>query len=87
MSGAVWSVEEHVPMTEKERGSLPHWSRWGSDGYPVTKVRSRWSVDGGGISKRFKTKREAYARWEAYIDTLIARAGVDAHLRATRGEG
>lgn len=62
-------------LTEDERFILTGWSMWGSDGYPVAKRGSRWWVDGvrglGGCPAGFKTKREAQAQWEAYIQTII----------------
>ncbi len=75
-------TEEHVPLTEKERGHLNHRARWGSDGYPVTPVGGLWVVN-GPVEASYKTKRGAYNCWERYIDTLIKRAGVDAYNRAT----
>ena len=63
------------PMTENESFTLTHWSRFGSDGYPIHKRGSRWWVDGirgcGACPSGFRTKREAVAQWERYIDVLI----------------
>jgi hypothetical protein len=68
---------ETTALTEDEVATLAHWSIWGSDGYPVQKVRGRWHVTGfrgcGACPSAFKTKREATKQWEAYIDVLIER--------------
>lgn len=63
-------------LTEDERAILNHNCRWGSDGYPIRKFRSggwSWgpwrSINGPPVV--FKTKREAVASFEAYIDILL----------------
>tara|TARA_R110000744_G_scaffold25522_6_gene63274 strand:+ start:1828 stop:2031 length:204 start_codon:yes stop_codon:yes gene_type:complete len=56
-------------LTTEENKELTHWSRFGSDGYPVTKIGRKWSVT--HFPKMFATKREATAQWEKYIDILI----------------
>lgn len=62
-------------LTDDESFILAHDSMWGSDGYPVRKKGSRWVVDGirgrGSFPTCFKTKREACARWEAFVGLLI----------------
>jgi hypothetical protein len=62
-------------MTENESFTITHWSRFGSDGYPIIKRGSRWWVDGirgcGACPAGFRTKREAVAQWERYINILI----------------
>ena len=62
-------------LTENESFTITHWSRFGSDGYPIHKRGSRWWVDGiqgcGACPAGFRTKREAVAQWERYIDVLI----------------
>lgn len=64
-----------------ELALLVHVSRWGSAGYPVAKVGSRhwawgpWrSIQGApGV---YKTKREATAQFENFLDVLRdAKAG------------
>ena len=61
-------------LTQNERQFLNHMSMWGSDGYPVSKIRSRWhwhefySINGAPTV--YKTKREAVAAVEAYLDIL-----------------
>ena len=66
-------------LNEDEQALLTHWCRFGSDGYPVSKVGSRhwtwgpWrSIKGPPVV--FKTKRLAVASFEAYIDSLGAGA-------------
>lgn len=63
-----------MPLTEAEQQVLTHNSMWGSDGYPLRKLKSGWAwgpVFGiNGPPKVFKTKREAAASFEAYIDIL-----------------
>ena len=33
-------------LTENEQSVMTHWSRWGSDGYPIAKRGRSWWVDG-----------------------------------------
>jgi hypothetical protein len=62
-----------MPLTPAEEQELTHWSRFGSDGYPVHKLqRSRgWTLPHFPLV--FKTKRAAVAQWEAYIGMLLDR--------------
>jgi len=62
-------------VTEDERALLNHVIRWGSDGYPVSKVGSRhWSWGPwrsvNGPPCVFPTKREAVASFERFLDIL-----------------
>lgn len=61
-------------LTEDQQSILTHWSMWGADGYPIVKRRYGWFVEGrhgiGGSPSSYKTKREASAQWNAYIDML-----------------
>lgn len=62
-------------ITEDEKDLLVHWSRFGSDGYPVKKIGRGWHWSYRAIKGSptiFKTKREAVASFEAFIDVLIA---------------
>ena len=62
-------------ITEDEKELLVHWSRFGSDGYPVKKLGRGWHWSYRGIKgppKIFRTKREAVTSCEAFIDVLIA---------------
>jgi len=65
-------------MAENEAFVLNQWSMFGSDGYPIIERGGRWWVDGirgcGACPAGFRTKREAVAQWERYIDILIDRA-------------
>ena len=70
-------------LTEDEQFVLTHISRWGSDGYPIVSLKRGatkfWSwgpiraVKGPPVL--FKTKREAVASFEAYLDSLRDRFG------------
>ena len=64
-------------LTTDESFVLDHWSRWGSDGYPIVKRGRKWFIDGmcglGKFPIAFKTKRESAEYWERFIDILIAR--------------
>jgi hypothetical protein len=64
-------------LTEDERFVLTHWSMWGSTGYPVVKRGRKWWVDGirgcGRCPAAFKTREDAWAQWERYVDVLIGR--------------
>jgi len=74
------------PVTENERRLVSHVMMWGSDSYPVRKVGSRWIVDEffgcKGAPTTFKTKREATASFEAFLDILIDSLGEEARQRA-----
>ena len=62
-------------VTPDERALLNHVSRWGSDGYPVQKIGSRWhwrdwrSVKGAPVV--YRTKREAVAAFEAFYQIVL----------------
>lgn len=62
-------------LSDNEESFLRHMMRWGSDGYPVSKVGQSWHwVDFRGCSGAptvYKTKREAEVAVENYIDILI----------------
>jgi hypothetical protein len=67
-------------ITEDENDLVAHVMRWGSDGYPVHKLGRGWvwgpfrSVN--GPPTMFKTKREATANFEMFLDVLRdAKAG------------
>lgn len=75
-------------VTEDERALMNHWSMWGSDGYPIQKLGSRWtwgpwrSVQ--GPPTLFRTKREAVASFEAFIDVLREELGEESYERAMK---
>jgi hypothetical protein len=61
-------------LTQDERDLLTHISMWGSAGYPVKKLGTKWtwsyrSINGPPVL--FKTKREAVASFEAFHQVLI----------------
>jgi len=61
------------PITPDERDLVRHVIRWGSDGYPVKKSGKKWWYEYRDVIKSgelFKTRREAVAAFEAYIDIL-----------------
>ncbi len=66
-------------ITEDEKDLLTHWSRFGSDGYPIKKLGRGWywsyrSIEGPPTI--FRTKREAVRSFEAFVDILLdAKAG------------
>lgn len=74
-----------LALTEDERKVLDANGRYGSDGYPVHKLGGEWTWSWDGkisTPAAFKTKREAVASWEAYVDMLRERCGAEAGLRA-----
>lgn len=77
------------PLTDNERRLLAHVMMWGSDSYPIRKVRSRWIWDEffgvKGAPTTFRTKREAFAAFEAFLDVLIDSVGEEARQRALGG--
>lgn len=48
---------------------LTHYARFGSDGYPVTKMGREWWLP--NFPGPFKTKRAAVEQWERYIMMLL----------------
>lgn len=63
------------PLSEAEARFLAHMCRWGSNGYPIQKVKRGWIwgefCGVKGPLTVFKTKREAFAAVEQYIYILI----------------
>ena len=63
-------------ITEDELALLGHWSMWGSEGYPIEKHGRSWhwrdwrSVKGS--PQVYRTKLEAVAAFEQFIDILLA---------------
>lgn len=78
-----------IPVSAAERQLLNHVTMFGSDGYPVQRVGSRWQwVDAFGVKgapTTFKTKREAVALFEQWQDLMRERLGEEARERALRG--
>ncbi len=75
-------------LTEDERALLVHWSRFGSDGYPVAKCGRQWTwgpwLSIQGPPTVFATKREAVASFEAFIDVLIDAKGAEVLAMSAR---
>jgi hypothetical protein len=65
-------------LTVNEREWLNHMTRWGSDGYPIEKVKRGWiwrdAFGCKGAPKVFRTRKEAHAAVERYEDILIDKA-------------
>lgn len=65
-------------ISAAELDFLQHIGRWGSDGYPIAKRGRKWWFDrmfnAGGTPSPYKTKREAEAAVEAYLDILRDKA-------------
>lgn len=72
-----------TPLSYRERRLLAHVGRWGSDGYPVRKLRKMrwtWEYQGFGPPTVFATKREAVCSFEAWKELALSR--ISAELRA-----
>ena len=73
-------------LTLDERDLLQHIMRWGSDGYPVQKLGSRWIFSWRSIQTPtlYRTKREATEAFERYHEVLLYLSGQHARLAALR---
>jgi hypothetical protein len=73
------------PITDDERQLMTHWGMWGSDGYPINKLKRGWTwgpyLSVNGPPTVFKTKRAAVASFEAFIDILLEALGQEAKAR------
>lgn len=62
-------------LTANQNSFLTHMMMWGSAGYPVAKVGRKWVWQDfygiPGAPTTYRTKREAFAAVEAYVDLLI----------------
>ncbi len=63
-------------LTKDERSFLTHMSRWGSEGYPIRKLKKGgWLWDEffniKGAPTVYRTKRDVTTAIERYIDGLI----------------
>jgi hypothetical protein len=76
------------PVTESERRLLAHVSLFGSDGYPVRKCGRSWHWDAAfgvpGAPTVYRTKREAIAAFERFLDVLREALGTEARAKALR---
>jgi hypothetical protein len=71
-------------LTDDERSALAHWSRWGSDGYPLVKRGRGWVIEHPAFSgPLYKTKREAWCAWETFVAILVSLSGLEAAARRT----
>lgn len=65
-------------LTENENRWMMHMIRWGSDGWPILKVKGGWIFESafgvGGSPIVYKTKRQAGKAVMAYEDMLSAYA-------------
>lgn len=71
-------------INDDERYVLDSNMRWGSDMYPVRKVGGGWVLDSIRSVKVpgvFKTKREAVATFERFLDVLVNASGQEAYER------
>jgi hypothetical protein len=72
------NMYQNTNLTEGENSILRHTSMWGSDGYPVAKIGSRWQwIEMFGVKGApvvYRTKREAVAAFEAFLDILLDKA-------------
>jgi hypothetical protein len=78
------------PLSKDERALLAHVAMFGSDGYPVQKLGSRWQVaDAFGVKgppMLYRTKREATAAFEAWLRMAHERLGAVGVFGAQRVE-
>lgn len=79
-------------LSANENDILKHIGRWGSDGYPIQKTGTgRWiwhefyGVKGSPIV--YRTKKAAWAAFEAYYDILLARSGEESRQRYIAEQG
>ena len=68
----------HSPhLSTAENDFLQHMMRFGSDGYPIQKIKRSWHwMEFWGVKCAptvYKTKREAMAAVERYVDILVDR--------------
>lgn len=76
-------VVEVEPLSGDEKALLNHVTMWGSDGYPVLRVRRVWSWRFCSLSSpRFATKRAAVTHLEGVLDGYRQRLGELAYRAA-----
>lgn len=67
--------DRHPNLSIAEGTFLDHMTRCGSEAYPVRKIGRKWWVGEAfgidGPPTPFKTKREAYAFVDRYLDILL----------------
>jgi hypothetical protein len=72
------------PLSDDDRALMTHISLWGSTGYPVRRLGSRWTWDYRSLSAPgvYKTRREAVAAFETYMAVLRDCYSAEAYRRA-----
>jgi hypothetical protein len=71
-------------LTADQRQALTHWSRFGSDGYPIVRCGRKWLVEHRAATRLplYPTKAAAVRAWEILIATWIRLSGLEARDRA-----
>lgn len=73
-------------LNENEKALMAHVGRWGLDGYPVQKMGRHWYWrEAFGVKcspVAYKTKREAVAVFETWMDLKREQLGAEAQARA-----
>jgi hypothetical protein len=66
-----------TPLTNDEAGLIIHIERWGSDGYPISRLGRKWQIGSfrswKGFPILFKTKTAAVKQFEAWHDLALER--------------
>ena len=66
--------DRYPSLSIAESSFMAHMARWGSAGYPVSRLNGRWFWTEfcavRGIPSPFKTKRDAFAAIDRYLDIL-----------------
>lgn len=76
-------------LTPSEHRALAHWSRWGSDSYPVLKLKKNrgWIIEheaGPRYGRIFKRKADAVEAWEILIQKWIRLKALHQHADDAR---
>lgn len=76
------------PVTEAERRLVSHIMRWGSDSYPIAKMGRRWWIrhEAANFPSPFRTRLEAVARFEKFVDLLVDSLAWESWQEAERCE-
>jgi len=79
-----------LPLSANERELFAHVTMFGSEGYPVAKLGRRWIVaDAFGVKGAptvFRTKREAVAQFELWLDQARARLAEERYQEALKAQ-
>lgn len=87
-----WAAENEAELRaadwgEAQRRLLTHCGMFGSEGWPIVKLRRCWMWDTDAVKGPptvFRTKREAMESFRTYLDILIERSGLESQARALR---